>query len=264
MFVYKYVFNGEVIYVGIAKKLENRLSQHGKKGDNIDENGWSEINKSKIFYTKVANEVMADVIESELIRFYKPKYNKAKTSEWSGLPFIEKELTWKEFKKISKTSSFKKKLKRVISFHEDNTLKDIVKDFTSKNSICKFFYSINNFTEKELILVKYILSDIDKKIYNININIDKTIFINLNNLDSNMLFAELREITEKIISISFSINHDFGYCGFSIFTGHFNRDGQGDFQIFYNIEEVLNIKECIEDKLQKYPNINIFYNSFYK
>lgn len=169
MFVYKYVFNGEVIYVGIAKKLENRLSQHGRKGDNIDENGWSDINKSKIFYIKVANEVMADVIESELIRLYKPKYNKAKKNKWCGLPFIEKELTWKEFKKISKTSSFEKELKRVISFHEDNTLKDIVKDFTSKNSICKFSYSINNFTEKELIFVKYILSDIDKKIYNIYI-----------------------------------------------------------------------------------------------
>ena len=40
MFVYKYVFNGEVIYVGITKDLESRLSQHGRYGDNIDTEGW--------------------------------------------------------------------------------------------------------------------------------------------------------------------------------------------------------------------------------
>lgn len=44
MFVYKYVFNEEVIYVGIIKNLESRLSQHGRYGD-IDKKGWSEINK---------------------------------------------------------------------------------------------------------------------------------------------------------------------------------------------------------------------------
>ena len=32
---------------------------------------------------------MADVVESELIRRYKPKYNKSKTSEWGGLLFVE-------------------------------------------------------------------------------------------------------------------------------------------------------------------------------
>ena len=99
MFVYKYVFNEEVIYVGITKDLESRLSQHGRYGDNIDTEGWGKINNSKIFYLKVVNEVMADVVESELIRFYKPKYNKAKKSKWCGLPFIEKELVWKELKK---------------------------------------------------------------------------------------------------------------------------------------------------------------------
>lgn len=45
MFVYKYVFNEKVIYVGIIKNLESRLSQHGRYGDNIDKKGWSEINK---------------------------------------------------------------------------------------------------------------------------------------------------------------------------------------------------------------------------
>lgn len=91
-FVYKYVLNGEVLYVGKTdtNSVYTRLMQHGRPGDNITPDAWDEINKADVFYTELANETMSDVVESELIHRYKPKYNIAKThSAWSGLPFPE-------------------------------------------------------------------------------------------------------------------------------------------------------------------------------
>ena len=89
-YVYKYVLNDEIIYIGKNDTdLYSRLNQHGKPGDNIEEYGWDEINQSTIYYIELANSTMSDVVESELIRRYKPKYNKAKNSEWDGLSFVE-------------------------------------------------------------------------------------------------------------------------------------------------------------------------------
>ena len=89
-YVYKYVSGGAIIYIGITDNLQNRLKQHGKNGDNIPEEGWEEISNADIYYAKVANRTMADVIESALIKRYSPKYNKAKkATEWDGLPIQE-------------------------------------------------------------------------------------------------------------------------------------------------------------------------------
>ena len=116
--VYKYVLNDEIIYVGKTdSNLEQRLSQHGKVGDNIDSSAWNDINKSKIYYVELVNSTMCDVFESEMIRRYKPKYNKAKLeSDWSGLPFIEPE--WKEFKFSSGVNKVKKKQIKKISLKD--------------------------------------------------------------------------------------------------------------------------------------------------
>lgn len=88
-YVYKYVLDKVIIYIGITKDLKRRISQHGKKGDNIAETAWEDINKSDVYYAECVNINMAELIESALINKYHPKYNKAKTQEWSGIPFIE-------------------------------------------------------------------------------------------------------------------------------------------------------------------------------
>lgn len=91
-FVYKYVLDGEVLYVGKTdtNSIYTRLMQHGRPGDNITSDAWDEINKADVYYTELANATMSDVVESELINRYKPKYNIAKTHlAWSGLPFPE-------------------------------------------------------------------------------------------------------------------------------------------------------------------------------
>lgn len=89
-FVYKYVFKGEIIYIGKTDRpIKYRLKQHGVSGDNIDKSAWDEINRSDIYYAEMANSAMSEVYESELIRRYKPKYNKAKMGEWTGIPLPE-------------------------------------------------------------------------------------------------------------------------------------------------------------------------------
>lgn len=95
-YVYKYVYNGDIIYVGKTDvNLAYRLSQHGKKGDNIPETAWNEINASAIYYCKLLSSKQCDIYESELIRRYKPKYNKAKTQEWDGVDIPEP--IWTEY-----------------------------------------------------------------------------------------------------------------------------------------------------------------------
>lgn len=95
-YVYKYVLNGEIIYIGKNDTdLHSRIKSHGRPGDNIPKQHWDEINSAKIYYIELANSTMSDVVESELIRRYMPKYNKAKKSDWCGINFIEPE--WKEY-----------------------------------------------------------------------------------------------------------------------------------------------------------------------
>lgn len=102
-YVYKYVLNDEIIYIGKCDSiLNNRISQHGKLGDNISPDAWKDINKSDIYYITLANSVMSDVVESELIRRYTPKYNVAKKTKWSGLPFVEPE--WEKYERKSNNS----------------------------------------------------------------------------------------------------------------------------------------------------------------
>ena len=96
-YVYKYVLDGEIIYIGKNDtNLHDRIRSHGKSGDNITPEGWNDIKKAEIYFIKLANAVMSDVVEKELIRRYKPKYNKdGVKSQWQGIPFIEPE--WKKY-----------------------------------------------------------------------------------------------------------------------------------------------------------------------
>lgn len=125
--VYKYVYNDEIIYIGKTDiSIIKRLSQHGKSGDNIDEKYWNQINNSKIYYCKLANKCMCDVVESELIRRYKPKLNKDKKSEWSGLNFVEPE--WYYFDKELYNNIVRRNIYLENIVHEFNNNKKTMKD----------------------------------------------------------------------------------------------------------------------------------------
>ena len=113
-YVYKYVLNDEIIYIGKNDSdLPTRIKQHGKPGDNIPREGWSEIRKASVFFIKLANAHMSDVVECELIRRYAPKYNIAGTrSWWSGLPFAEPE--WIPYETIAEKKQPKKETVRKV------------------------------------------------------------------------------------------------------------------------------------------------------
>lgn len=89
-YVYKYVLNGEILYIGKTDvDLAKRLKQHGKRGDNIPSKHWQEINRANIYFCEFADRHMTDIYETELIRRHNPKYNKAKKTEWSGIDLPE-------------------------------------------------------------------------------------------------------------------------------------------------------------------------------
>ena len=105
-YVYKYVHDGEIIYIGKNDTtLAARIDQHSR------EEKFKPYLNSEIYYVELANSIMSDVVESELIRRYNPKLNISKTSAWSGLDFPEPK--WKLFvvpKSRAKTENKKKKL----------------------------------------------------------------------------------------------------------------------------------------------------------
>lgn len=122
-YVYKYVYNNEIIYIGKNDtNLVDRLNQHGKTGDNITQDGWDEINNSDIYYAELANSTMADVVETELICKYKPKYNIAKKSDWIGLTFIEP--VWYLYKKNDPKEIKELKFKLAVLDNENRELKE--------------------------------------------------------------------------------------------------------------------------------------------
>lgn len=101
-FVYKYVLDGEIIYIGKTDQaLSKRLYLHGKPYDNIPMEYSKDLEDSKIYFCRLANATMSDVVESELIRRYQPRLNKKKMSEWSGLNFQEP--NWQEYIPKEKT-----------------------------------------------------------------------------------------------------------------------------------------------------------------
>lgn len=103
-YVYKFVLNGEVIYVGKSDTNSfSRIEQHGKSGDNIAKKYWDELNTSDVWYYCLPTKTMCDVVESELIRRLKPKCNKAKKRvEWQGLIFPE--FAWRPYRVFSPCS----------------------------------------------------------------------------------------------------------------------------------------------------------------
>lgn len=135
-YVYKYVYKDEIIYIGKNNtNLYDRLKNHGKPGDNIPEEAWEEINSSDIFYCELANSIMSDVVESELIRRYKPKYNRAKKSDWSGLGFVEPE--WKKFE-IDKDKIIEKKDKTIKKKDQQiDVLRSVIEDYESERKLNK-------------------------------------------------------------------------------------------------------------------------------
>lgn len=144
-YVYKYVYNGEIIYIGKNDTiLENRINQHKL------EDKFKPFLKADIYYIELANSIMSDVVESELIRRYKPKLNVAKMSDWSGLEFVEPE--WKLFipnQQIQNNKKVKYEIKKFIVPEYDNHIQNLQYIYKNKDKVIVNNESVYFYTKKE-------------------------------------------------------------------------------------------------------------------
>lgn len=214
-YVYKYVYNNKIIYIGKTdNSIIKRLRQHGKTGDNINEKYWNEINNSKIYYCKLANKYMCDVVESELIRRYKPKCNKAKQKYWSGLEFVEPEWYYfdKELYKLKiDKSTIKQNNKTIYSKKQLEELENYKKLYNFYQAEYYEAKIKNEELEKEiseLKLFKYYRNTRYKEIYNMMTN--KCYVKDLSNkyLTYSQIIELYRNTNEKIQYESKAYNED--------------------------------------------------------
>lgn len=113
-YVYKYIYNGEIVYIGKNDTdLITRINQHKS------EEKFAPYLSSDIYYMSLNNEHDTDLMETLLINKYKPLLNVAKKSNYElGIIFIEPE--WKkyrecDFKIITSENKHKKTYNRTSS-----------------------------------------------------------------------------------------------------------------------------------------------------
>lgn len=106
-YIYKYVLNNDIVYIGQTQDLHRRIQNHSK------EIGLGDNNKIEIYYSQVPNKISMDIYEYLLIKKYKPKYNKQYNNDIEVLCSLDKEPTWIlyiEPKNLNKEKSIKEKL----------------------------------------------------------------------------------------------------------------------------------------------------------
>ena len=159
--VYKYELDGVPLYIGkhTGATLSSRLNAHGRKGDNIDPKYWDRLKASKIYFFKCANSIMADVVESELIRRHKPLANIAKKGHWKGLDFPD--IAWEEYAlddRAEKTGA--KRLKQHEYIHKKNReMEECVKLNYAAADAYNFFYTHPDLKQTETDYVSVEMDD---------------------------------------------------------------------------------------------------------
>lgn len=103
--------------------------------------------KSDIYYIELANSIMSDVVESELIRRYKPKLNVAKMSDWSGLEFTEPK--WKKFISKNKNQTIKEKYVWEKFIVPDGDIQGLRYIYENKDKVIIDNKNVYLYTEKE-------------------------------------------------------------------------------------------------------------------
>lgn len=93
-YIYKYVINNEIVYIGQTANLENRIKQH--------ENDKLKNLQAIIYYFECNNKTAANSWEYNLINKYHPKYNIALKNENINIKIQEpKWIFYKENKIIT-------------------------------------------------------------------------------------------------------------------------------------------------------------------
>lgn len=152
-YVYKYVLNGEIIYIG-KSYLESfdrlRTHGHGNKSDNIPVSAHAEIDKADIYIAIFSSPQTVDILESLLINKYKPKYNVRNTNLYEGL--APAEIEWISLSDLQNRFLRTPTLNDVLRDNEylrthNEYLRDQIEEYRSENETLK--QMVKNLTEQK-------------------------------------------------------------------------------------------------------------------
>ena len=73
-YVYKYVVDNEIVYIGLTNDLRRRINEHAS-GIGLESKFIPYLDKSVIYYHKCGNETEMTALESLLINQHKPVLN---------------------------------------------------------------------------------------------------------------------------------------------------------------------------------------------
>lgn len=112
-YIYKYIQNNEIVYIGQTIDLSYRIKTH------LKEKTLGTQNIDRIEYFECSNKVIMNAYEFLLIKKYRPKYNIQynNDNETMGL-IIKEEPVWKVFKEDEQTNLIKTKEKKFLSLEE--------------------------------------------------------------------------------------------------------------------------------------------------
>lgn len=99
-YVYKYVYNDEIIYIGKTNNMKRRVYQHSK------EEKFKPYLSSEIYYIELSNKAEIKALETLLINEYKPILNvQDKYQSNSGL-LVLGDVQWKQFNETNNIKEF--------------------------------------------------------------------------------------------------------------------------------------------------------------
>ena len=151
-YVYKYVLNDEIIYIGKSNQENfNRLRQHGNgnESDNIPVAAHREIDAAKIYIAGFESALVTDAIESLLIQKYRPKYNVRVTNTYEGLDCGE--IKWIPLEELQMDfGSDYPTFGQLLMNYQNNKrrteyLQNLVKEYESNRSLCRFYSNLYGF-----------------------------------------------------------------------------------------------------------------------
>ena len=106
--IYKYVYNGEVVYIGktdAENGFQKRINAHKKEHELF--------NKSEIFIYKCKDKTETDSLETILINAYKPILNKMKLYDYEIEPPKLNWINWKTYSNKNKVVSLEDALSQL-------------------------------------------------------------------------------------------------------------------------------------------------------
>ena len=100
-YIYKYVLNNKIMYIGQTTDIHKRIQNHTKEINFNNPN-------YQIFYASIPNKISMDIYEYLLIKKYKPIYNITYNNDIEVLCTLNEEPKWQLYIKPEQNKQIKK------------------------------------------------------------------------------------------------------------------------------------------------------------